>query len=670
MSECNGSLSQYTSFTLPQNVSNTPIPHHLIAQEWSNSAGVEEVHANKGNDVATVEPYVEAFRSKMSLACTLPATERESLLTDAFESCRPPYLNPWMYSLRVIEYLAEQSWDSMSFIGRIWSFHIPPAAVAETMGLLDCLVKLAKYYPQHRMALIDMYCQIAAKAVHGGRSTGIIHDKDILKMIQQLWHLVSLENTSTGQVSADTLTLMISSLRDRYVRRPLLSILSSLEHMEHRLMLLIIRASEQEVLRSAAVQVLQCLPQTLMETSFPHITEQLIGLACKSKKISRSVSQHRIQTWFGLLHQLETSMHCVKATMPLVDEVVSHAERCVFASKASARSQLEQILVMLVHRFSIDHLNYGPAKHTILRTIDVAIGAGMDRNSSVPTLPETLAILFARLQQNSLPFQELLDKLVGILTDRFSHEFVINFLVAMHDQEVPIHATDALDRLYTAKTGELVCQDLTVSEQRRQRFAYTLRTCQRILDVLNKFPSTWVAANFTREKKGLDRLQTQYQLEHILQRAHANSALPLIYRKVNKDASIQMHVALIHQLAHQYSEDTSLSQRGAWRAIYYLYRYLRDNKLPIGPLFTKAVVRTSIIRPMSEQRFVSARRLIWVCHRVAEVEGKAEAEKIEHLFWQWRGDMIKQAKSMHMGLGGDRREKARIGSMKRLGLLG
>jgi hypothetical protein len=100
----------------------------------------------------------------------------------------------------------------------------------------------------------------------------------------------------------------------------------------------------------------------------------------------------------------------------------------------------------------------------------------------------------------------------------------------------------------------------------------------------------------------------------------------------------------------------------------YLYRHLREHALPIGPLFTKAIVRICIIRPLVEHRFVPAKRLIWVCKLVSSVEGEEVAKQIESLFWHWRGDLIRHAKTAYIGAGGDRQNKAHVGTMKKLGL--
>jgi hypothetical protein len=73
---------------------------------------------------------------------------------------------------------------------------------------------------------------------------------------------------------------------------------------------------------------------------------------------------------------------------------------------------------------------------------------------------------------------------------------------------------------------------------------------------------------------------------------------------------------------------------------------------------------------MMEHRFISARRLIWVCQLVARVEGVSVAKQIENLFWRWRGDVIAHAKQVHVAARGDRKAKAMVSVLKQLNMLG
>jgi hypothetical protein len=297
---------------------------------------------------------------------------------------------------------------------------------------------------------------------------------------------------------------------------------------------------------------------------------------------------------------------------------------------------------------------------TLLQSMN---GLDLTHNNPVP-FNELAGMLLSRMRNDGLPYRTLAEKTINALAQHAGLGSTLSFLNILDRQKVTVSDTQLLDGVIKERIIHANNEAFTRSATKRQHNAFTLQTCQRIVEVLSRISITNKAATLD-----LVTLQAQRQFQHILDRAHADHALPLKYRNMTADLLIQQRVFLIHQLAHQYSTDSTRSCRQASRSIYYLYKYLLYNSHPIGPLFTKAVVRTAIIRPLSQNHFVSARRLIWVCHLVARVEGEAAAKKIEYNFWLWRGDLIKHAKSVYIGVGGDRAEKAYIGTMKRLNLI-
>ncbi|KAF2121917.1 hypothetical protein BDV96DRAFT_133826 [Lophiotrema nucula] len=158
-------------------------------------------------------------------------------------------------------------------------------------------------------------------------------------------------------------------------------------------------------------------------------------------------------------------------------------------------------------------------------------------------------------------------------------------------------------------------------------------------------------------------------LARTIRRAQSMHHLPPVYASKSIMELQMMDDELCHQLAHQYSLDYTRSCREIWRSMYLLYKHLILSASPMKPLFTRALVRVAIMRPFLENRFVSSRRLVWVCQIVARVEGEHVATKVEHVFEAWRGELIKYAKKKFVEAGGDPREKAHVNTMKRLGLI-
>lgn len=169
--------------------------------------------------------------------------------------------------------------------------------------------------------------------------------------------------------------------------------------------------------------------------------------------------------------------------------------------------------------------------------------------------------------------------------------------------------------------------------------------------------------------KILNAYMSRLRFRHLLDRARDARVLPLLHQTMPMEEMWSQRVEVIHQLAHQYSVDNARSHNQNVRSIVYLYRYLISNNLPVGPLFTQALVRTCLTQPLLRNKFVSSRRLIWVCNVVARVEGAEVAKRIENVFWHWRGDLISHAKKRLDSLAGPSPNKAHVNTLKRLGMI-
>jgi hypothetical protein len=164
----------------------------------------------------------------------------------------------------------------------------------------------------------------------------------------------------------------------------------------------------------------------------------------------------------------------------------------------------------------------------------------------------------------------------------------------------------------------------------------------------------------------LDELEVRLKFQHILRNALEARILPASYALSSIDSLWMQQSAIIDQLAYQYSTQFSRRPRQTRRSIQYLYEYIHDQELPLTSSFIKSLVRGYIIQSMVDGTYVDAKSLIWVLQQVARVEGPAVAQRIEHTFWKWRGELIEDA---HRKTGGSKRQgKARIEQVKRLGL--
>ena len=164
----------------------------------------------------------------------------------------------------------------------------------------------------------------------------------------------------------------------------------------------------------------------------------------------------------------------------------------------------------------------------------------------------------------------------------------------------------------------------------------------------------------------LQGIKSRTRMRKILEMAARHDHLPAAFRSSPLKNILNVRVELAHQIAYQFSLDESITSRASARSVYYFYRYLRSHRLPIGPLMTKALVRVVVTRSLSERRFVSTRRYIWLRSLVSEVEGEEVAQQLDKLFWEWRGQVIADAKRRLVEAGGH--GPAHVNTVKRLGL--
>lgn len=161
------------------------------------------------------------------------------------------------------------------------------------------------------------------------------------------------------------------------------------------------------------------------------------------------------------------------------------------------------------------------------------------------------------------------------------------------------------------------------------------------------------------------------EFQNILDRARSAGVLPPAYWNETVDAPSPRRVEIIHQLAHCYSINHTMSSTSKFRAVQKLQRYLDSYDLPIQPLFTKALVRICLGESMTKSQFVTSSTMDWLLGLVNKVEGPEVAKSIEHQVWLWRGELIDKANRVTKGLKGPGAgaTRARVNTLKRLGLL-
>ncbi|KAF1843652.1 uncharacterized protein K460DRAFT_316245 [Cucurbitaria berberidis CBS 394.84] len=640
-----------TSSPLPQRVSHTP-----TALKKPGRA----IDSKSTAPAQTMGVCFENFKSSIVHAGDLSEPGKSQLIANAFRSCCPNHSEAWVYNVMAFKHLTELNWDLTLLIGKSASLAVPPTYTTESLEILRCVEKLSTRFPDRLHDLHRLNVKLAEAAVHADISVSTTQDDELLLLVRQLWRSTCSPRVPNKHAAQDLLREVARKIQHQPTAKTLQRILADMKEGVRTLNTRVSLSQDRDL---AAEQILLCIPRQLLIDFIPGMTSDLVTAIERKSRLSKSAYKNRLSTWLNLLYRLESSFALNRPSASLVDTAITTIAKHVFADRSSAEMRPETLLDALVSILSQQDAFYAALNEKLLQLIDSFAASTL---RPVPC-EDWIGGLFSRMRSELLPYDNLMKMTVTLLVRHNDLGFVLRFLIAMDKEKLNICDTSALNRLVADKVA-LCQQSSPPTEKERQHNALILTTCQRILKVLSKFTSS-VVVSALGTKKELDTLQSKRQFQHILDRAQAAHVLPLAYRSLPVDIPLENRIVLIHQLAQQYSLDNTRSQREAWRSIYYLYRHMQQHSFPISPMFTKATVRVAIIRPLSEARFVSARRLIWVCRLVASVEGEEVAKKIESNFWHWRGGLIRHAKKVFVSVGGDKREKAHVGSMRKLGLI-
>lgn len=637
------------------------------------TAAVATVH-NAVNEVVDINACFENFKSRIDIA---NGTDQQ-LLYRAFVLSCPPCVNIWAYNVLVVEHLLKSKWDPMLLFalankhGR--PFVLPPPYTAAHRQLLETVERISITFPKHKKELHSLYMRLAEAAADAEKAMNTTQDAELVSLCRQLWLSSHSLDPKLDSSTIGILCAVISKIQNVHTGAALHSILTKMygkSGPRHAFMHLVSQISITQERCIVALDVLRCVPRTLLLDAIPMFTLHLSYALEKKTRVAASLHRERWNTWFSLIfHYEEESGENIR----LLDVAINTLARDVFhsATKTSCtrrfadRSRPDTLLRALIFALSEQDVSYTAVKVNMTQLIDSKITATQREPQNTE---ERLANVLLLFKQASLPYSKLTDAVVALLAQHGTTSSLLKFMTILQHNKFVLGDTAALDAVIRKGVAGLQQQTDLQSNTQRQHFALNLHNFRMVSGILNRIASVPPTKRQAVKATIFSSIRSRWQFEHIMNRADAVRALPLAFCNLSADISPENRVELIHQLAHQYSLDTTRTHREVWRAIYYLYRHLREHSLSIGSLFSRAVVRVSITRPLSEHRFVSARRLIWVCHLVARVEGADVARKIENDFWLWRGDLIEHAKRVHDSIGANRMEKAHIGKMKKLGLI-
>ncbi|KAF9731235.1 hypothetical protein PMIN06_012083 [Paraphaeosphaeria minitans] len=401
----------------------------------------------------------------------------------------------------------------------------------------------------------------------------------------------------------------------------------------------------------SALEYLELVPPPLLRTWIASMSVTAKEIQTVPQLGQKSLAY--VHMWFKLLYRLHMRRNDSIEQQSVLYQFALRTFVCAhFEHRYPASSLIAGLLYGLLKHDSFA----GNLKLGLFDWIESYVLFLAQQDQKKASLNGMLAKLMSDLENHSLPNHGVLELMIPHINEYKSFHSVSNLLERLKKSGTKLSNTKFLDT-YVDQVQEEVSKQhdssrLGYNANAFQRFV----NAHRALDVMTVEPKTRIT-----------ELQSRRFFNHILARADDAYIVPLAYRNLTPDIPNEVQADLIHQFAHQYALDRTRSCQQNWRAIRYLYLYMKIQELPMQPLFTRTIVGVCITRPLSENKFVAQKKAIWVCRLVAQVEGVEAARRVEQYFWAWRGDLILQAKRDLIELG--QYDWAHVSTMERLKLL-
>ncbi|KAG9192146.1 hypothetical protein G6011_10880 [Alternaria panax] len=619
-------------------------------------------------DAQTAEEHFDHFTTKISSAGTLSRAERSQFSHQAWISCRPVGTNAWPYDVMVVKHLTKIHWDPVRILSNLELFHVPPTYTPESLDFLRYLEASGVRLPHASRDHHRLYIKMVRAATSAATSTSLSQDIELLALIRLTLHSCSSSRKAIQGV-LDDLCILASKIDASAIKKLLLSELAGINKTKQSIHSLVAGAAQDHTHRALVEEMLLFLPDEEFRSQIPSVTHSLVQAVQRKSWLPTETYWCRLRVWLTILENLDARSDArhpgTGYTSVAFEEVLEH----VFKSSSPGVLGPHILVYALVFRMVQQQPAYAKHKESLLQSVHASAVFALEQQHT-REIEEDMVMIFSHMRRACLPYEPIVSIAADLFASRANLHSINRFLLALEKHKFLLNRVSSIETRITAEMPLLQrCGDARTLD-RRGHHALALQTCQTILDSLKKVAKPGVSSAAVKIREEIVMLRAHRDFTAILDIASTNHALPQVYANLTANITPSQRTILIHQLAHHYSLDATRSHRVTWRFIYTLYTYLQSYSLPIGPLFTKAVVRTAIIRPMMEHRFISARRLIWVCQLVARVEGANVAKQIESVFWRWRGNVIAHAKDVHVAAHGDRKAKAMVGKLKQLDMLG
>jgi hypothetical protein len=568
----------------------------------------------------------------------------------------------------VVKHLTKIRWDPTRILSNLKFFDVPPTYTPENLDFLRCLEVSGVLLPHASRVHHRLYVKMVRAATSAAASTSSSQDIELLALIRLTFQSCS-RSTKAIQVIVGDLLILANKIKASAIKRSLLSELAGINDAKQSIKLLVASAAQDHYPCALVEEMLLFLPKEQLRLQLQSVTRSLVEAVERKSRLPTDIYWHRLRVWLAVLENLDARSNAGYSSTGYTNVAFTEVVEHVFKSSNSGIVRPHIMLYALVFRVARQQPAYAKHKESLLRFIYASAVSALEQQGT-EQMEEDIVMIFSDMRRASLPYEPVVSIAADLFASHANLHSVHRFLFALEKHKFLLDRASSIQTRITTELPLLRQHTDAQALDRCGHHAFALRTCQNILDSLKKVTKPGISSAPLHIQEEIETLQAHRDFTAILDAASNDHAIPQIYANLTANIAPSQRAILIHQLAHHYSLDVTRSHRATWRSIYALYNYLESYSLTIGPLFTKAVVRAAIIRPMMEHRFISARRLIWVCQLVARVEGTNVAKQIESSFWCWRGNVIKHAKEVHVAARGDRKAKAMVGRLKQLDMLG
>lgn len=586
-------------------------------------------------------------------ACLVARQKSSGEVKEAFTQHIPSAPFIWRYYAATLEHVRELGRDPRPILACLHRDDARFLRIANpfqsTDGCAEFVTEVDKAARKHSVRkIVDAMVQMAVGA---GQSTTKAHDLILLRLIKLVGNQAQATKTSSQLSSAKTISNQLASnLQEHIDIAMLLPHLAEAQHTQRAIIRTVCSVVETPDATTSAEWALTHMPRRHLIELVPQITRELAkwssnhqeNAAASERKQCYLDAVKASDHWLQLLHRMD-------------------------AQSSSKYSLLKAAIIRLAKSLPDKPEPAKVAHECFFKALLLYQNSDAQVSSQADELRSPQALFAGVLLQkkpDSTDYIALLDLAFPLIAKYAGLTTLLGCIRTMEDFKLPLSTQMDFDSLIKSELDEVRNLAGDVTQSGLQKRAVALQACEKLTYALHRMGHTLPA-----RMKEVTTLSGIHHFSRVLLHAKTISALPIAYRDAGPDMSLMDRVSLAHQLAHHCAKDTTRTHRETWRSVFSIYRYLRLHALPMGPLLTKAIVHSSITRPLMENRFVSARRLIWACHLVAKVEGDEVAASVENRFFQWRGQLIARSKRVYVGVGGSKHSKAHVGTMKRLRLI-